>query len=175
LGLFAPTTVGQMVDGVGQAGQQTGSALAPNPLQSQPQPLQGAVFGGNIIGVGSKIKESSLRVYEGGDTCEKWEFISNPQQQVAIPGQQPVNPNAPLDPIVTMLHSDENRWMEFSASTKVRPIVWVKSLSHRHRPNTGWSVELSLGYRSINITGRCYQRIAPILKQFMTLLAESTI
>jgi len=30
------------------------------------------------------MKESSLRVYEGGDTYETWEFIWNPQTQVAI-------------------------------------------------------------------------------------------
>ncbi len=82
----------------GQTGQQASGALAPNPLESQPQPLQGAVIGGNIIGVGSKIKVSSLRVYQGGDTYEKWEFIWNPTQQVAIPGQGPANPNAPTGP-----------------------------------------------------------------------------
>ena len=80
----------------GQTGLQATGGLAPNPLASQPQPFQGAVIGGNIIGVGSKIKESSLRVYQGGDTYEKWEFIWNPMQQAAIPGQQaPANPNAP--------------------------------------------------------------------------------
>jgi hypothetical protein len=80
----------------GQSGQQTNSALAPNPLASQPQPLQGATIGGNIIGVGSKVKEPSLRVYEGGDTYEQWEFIWNPLLQVGgVPGQQGVNPNAP--------------------------------------------------------------------------------
>jgi type II secretory pathway pseudopilin PulG len=79
----------------GQTGQQASGALAPNAMESQPQPLQGAVLGGNIIGVGSKVKQSSLRVYQGGDTYEKWEFIWNPVQQVAIPGQGPANPNAP--------------------------------------------------------------------------------
>jgi type II secretory pathway pseudopilin PulG len=83
----------------GQTGQQASGALAPNPLASQPQPLQGSVIGGNIIGVGSKVKQSSLRIYQGGDTYEHWEFIWNPLQQVAIPGQQaPVNPNAPAVP-----------------------------------------------------------------------------
>ena len=79
----------------GQSGQQTNSALAPNPLASQPQPLQGSVIGGNLIGVGSKVKEPSLRIYLGGKTYEQWEFIWNPLQ-ITIPGQQaPVNPNAP--------------------------------------------------------------------------------
>jgi type II secretory pathway pseudopilin PulG len=86
-------------DAPGLSGQQTNSGMAPNPLQSQPQPMGGAVIGGNIIGVGSKIKKSSLRVYEGGDTYEQWEFIWNPAQQVAIPGQQAtVGPGAPSQP-----------------------------------------------------------------------------
>lgn len=83
----------------GPGGQQTGSGMAPNPLQAQPQPLGGAVIGGNIIGVGSKIKQSSLRIYEGGDTYEQWEFIWNQAQQIAIPGPQaPVGPVAPSQP-----------------------------------------------------------------------------
>jgi hypothetical protein len=61
----------------------------------QPQPLGGDVIGGNIIGVASKVKQDSLRVYEGGDTYELWEFIWNPMQQIAIPGQ---GPNAPTGP-----------------------------------------------------------------------------
>ncbi len=89
-----PGTPGQ----TGQTGQPANPASTPDPLASQPQPLQGAVIGGNIIGVGSKVKQSSLRLYEGGDTYEQWEFIYNPIQQVAIPGQGPVNPNAPPAP-----------------------------------------------------------------------------
>ena len=81
--------------GVGQTGQQTNAALAPNPLQSQPQPLDGSVIGGNIIGVGSKIKTPSIRVYEGGDTYQQWEFIWNPNPQLAIPGQNSANPVPP--------------------------------------------------------------------------------
>jgi hypothetical protein len=80
-------TPGGAAGTAGQGGQPTNSAQTPDPLQSQPQPLQGAVIGGNIIGVASKVKQSSLRVYDGGDTYELWEFIWNPQQQIAIPGQ----------------------------------------------------------------------------------------
>jgi hypothetical protein len=61
----------------------------------QPKPLEGAVIGGNIIGVASKVKQDSLRVYEGGDTYELWEFIFSPQQQIAIPGQGPSTPTGP--------------------------------------------------------------------------------
>lgn len=80
--------------GAGQLGQQTNPAAAANPLASQPQPLDGTVMGGNIIGVGSKIKKPSLRVYLGGDTYQQWEFIWNPTGQIAVPGQAPANPNA---------------------------------------------------------------------------------
>lgn len=73
----------------------TNPAAASNPLESQPQPLDGTILGGNIIGVGSKIKKSSIRVYLGGDTYQQWEFIWNPVGQMAPPGQQsPANPNA---------------------------------------------------------------------------------
>jgi hypothetical protein len=79
--------------GAGQPGQQTNNAPSPNPLESQPQPLEGAVMGGNIIGVGSKIKKPSLRVYLGGDTYQQWEFIWNPSAITVVPGQGTVNPN----------------------------------------------------------------------------------
>ena len=84
----------QMPGGTG-LGQQQSPASAANPLESQPQSLTGAILGGNIIGVGSKVKKPSLKVYMGGDTYEQWEFIADTTgQQVVIPGQTPVNPNA---------------------------------------------------------------------------------
>ena len=80
--------------GTGLAGQQANNATTANPLEAQPQPLAGDVMGGNIIGVGSKIKKPSLRIYFGGDTYQTWEFIWNPTGQIAMPGQTTVNPNA---------------------------------------------------------------------------------
>jgi len=73
-------------------------ATTPNPLESQPQSLTGAVMGGSIIGVGSKVKHSSLRVYQGGDSYDQWEFIWNPVNQIAIPGGPPQSPSAPVQP-----------------------------------------------------------------------------
>jgi type II secretory pathway pseudopilin PulG len=70
-------------------------ALAPNPLASQPQPLEGSVIGGNIIGVGSKIKEPSLRLYDGADVYDQWEFVWSAAPQIAIPGRQPAGPTPP--------------------------------------------------------------------------------
>jgi hypothetical protein len=91
-GIMVP---GAGVPGVGAPGQQnTNPAATANPLESQPQGLDGEVLGGNIIGVGSKIKKPSIRVYLGGDTYQQWEFIWNPVGQVAVPGQTGVNPNA---------------------------------------------------------------------------------
>jgi type II secretory pathway pseudopilin PulG len=106
-GPTGPGTKGaQGSTGPGEPGQQTNSAETPNPLESQPQPLEGDVIGGNIIGVGSKIKKPSFLVYMGGDTYQKWEFIWNPLQQGAIPAQAPVNPNA--NPTGTSNPGDSN-------------------------------------------------------------------
>ncbi len=81
--------------GTGVAGQQAGNpSSAANPLESQPQGFEGVVLGGNIIGVGSKIKQPSFKVYLGGDKYQLWEFIWNPTGQIAIPGAPPINPNA---------------------------------------------------------------------------------
>ena len=109
----AATTNMNQQPGTGQAGQPANPATAANPLESQPEPLQGAVLGGNIIGVGSKIKKPSFRIYLGGDTYEQWEFIWNPTGGLIgtpsnsnysgapgipnpnVPPQQP-NPQAPV-------------------------------------------------------------------------------
>ena len=80
--------------GAGAPGQQPNPATTANPLESQPQPFEGTVQGGNIIGVGSKIKKPSFRIYLGGDTYQQWEFIWNPTGLVALPVQAPANPNA---------------------------------------------------------------------------------
>ena len=84
------------VTAFGQTGQQT-TSQGFNAMGAQPQSLQGPVIGGNIIGIASKMKDSSLRVYQGGDTYETWEFVWNPQTQIAIPGQGtgPAAPGAP--------------------------------------------------------------------------------
>jgi type II secretory pathway pseudopilin PulG len=82
-------TPGATTPGTSQTNPQssTGSTLAPDSLAGQSQPLGGAVIGGNIIGVGSKIKKPSLRVYKTWATYQEWEFIWNPTLQGTIPGQ----------------------------------------------------------------------------------------
>jgi hypothetical protein len=74
-----------------------GSSSSSSGSDSQPQPLGGSVVGGNIIGVGSKIDKSSLRVYVGEDNYKNWEFIWNPLR-TAAPGQPPANVNGPAAP-----------------------------------------------------------------------------
>jgi len=59
--------------------------------------VTGPVFGGNLIGVASKIKKPSLRVYEQGVTYFQWEFIWDPTK-TAVPGATPVAPQAPGAP-----------------------------------------------------------------------------
>jgi type II secretory pathway pseudopilin PulG len=99
--LGTPGTGTNQQQGAGSAiqGLQANSANSANPLESQPQPLMGAALGGNIIGVGSKIKKPSLKVYMGGDTYQEWEFIANINgQQTGLPVQAPVNPNPNFTP-----------------------------------------------------------------------------
>lgn len=97
-----------------QPGQQGQAGLGQNSQNSmlsstQPAPLQAVdspVFGGSVIGVASKVKQSSVMVYQGGKTYFEWEFIWNPLMNGAggAPGQQipglnvPAQPGAALNP-----------------------------------------------------------------------------
>lgn len=78
--------------------QSSNPASKANPLESQAQPLQGTVMGGNIVGVGSKSKAHSLRVYDGADEYDQWEFVWSPTRQLAVPGQMPAGPASPPPP-----------------------------------------------------------------------------
>ena len=88
--LLQPVPTAQSIAIKKAAAQQAGANSA-NPLESQPQPLTGDVIGGNIIGVASKVKDASLRIYNGGDHYNLWEFIWTPG-----PGFQPNTPQNPL-------------------------------------------------------------------------------
>lgn len=59
--------------------------------------VTGPVFGGNLIGVASKIKKPSLRVYQQGVTYFQWEFIWDPTK-TAAPGTTPVGLQVPGTP-----------------------------------------------------------------------------
>jgi hypothetical protein len=54
--------------------QPAGSGPTPVPLQA----VDGPVLGASLIGVASKVKRTSLLVYQGKDTYFEWEFIWNP-------------------------------------------------------------------------------------------------
>jgi type II secretory pathway pseudopilin PulG len=94
-GMGAPGLPVVQVPGSGGSSSSSGSSSSGSMFDNQPQSLGGATMGGNIIGVGSKVDRSSLRVYLGAANYKDWEFIWNPLSLRAAPGQTPVNPNAP--------------------------------------------------------------------------------
>lgn len=51
-------------------------------------PVSGTVFGGQLIGVGSTVDKTSVRVYKGGTKYNEWEFIWNPIEEQARAIQQ---------------------------------------------------------------------------------------
>jgi hypothetical protein len=77
---------------------------------AQPAPVgnlaavDGPVFGGSVIGVAGKEKQTSIRVYQGGTTYFEWEFIWNPVLNAnlgvipAAPGQTPGPGGVPTAP-----------------------------------------------------------------------------
>jgi type II secretory pathway pseudopilin PulG len=84
----------QGAPGVAGTGGPSSSASSSSSGSSQPQPLGGSVVGGNIIGVGSKIDRTALKVYRGQNNYKNWEFIWNPLR-TAVPGQPPASVNPP--------------------------------------------------------------------------------
>ena len=82
---------------------------APNKAIEGASTVQGQVFGGNLIGVGSKVNRKSLKFYKGYGKYNEWEFIWDPvaeaglggapgvQQNLLPGGQNPQQP-APISP-----------------------------------------------------------------------------
>jgi hypothetical protein len=68
----------------------------------------GKIIGGNIIGVGSKIDKSSIRVYDGGSTYREWEFIYDPSKDRTAIGQPGMQIGAPAGPPGTNPTSNPN-------------------------------------------------------------------
>ncbi len=87
----------------------TGGETPPNPStadqeESSSNPAPGAptdtpvIIGGNIIGVGSKVAEHSVKVYEKAKNYRLFEFVWDPSKDViavGTPGVQVGTPNAP--------------------------------------------------------------------------------
>jgi hypothetical protein len=68
--------------GAGTSGTGTGvSQTTPGTLGSGP------IIGGNIIGVGSKVAKSSIKVYNGQQIYRDWEFLWDPTQDAIQQGQ----------------------------------------------------------------------------------------
>lgn len=80
----------------GKAPGQSGNTGTLSPLQSSAFGSDGTVFGGNIIGVASKINRPSIKVYESGTNYREWEFIYNPAKNLLTqPGSgNPIGGNA---------------------------------------------------------------------------------
>jgi type II secretory pathway pseudopilin PulG len=53
---------------------------------------QGQVFGGNLIGVGSKTDKRSIKFYKGYGKYKEWEFIWDPQAEAAAAAGVTLNP-----------------------------------------------------------------------------------
>jgi hypothetical protein len=93
--LFGQPTV---VAGPSQPSQSQSSQGIPSAAQPTPpgnfQAANGPLFGGSVIGVASKVKQASVRVYQGGTTYFEWEFIWNPMLGANL-GQIPGAPGVP--------------------------------------------------------------------------------
>jgi hypothetical protein len=55
-----------------------GGDASQNQDQQQPTFGSGQVFGGSLVGVSSKSKKPSIRIYQGGTNYSEWEFIWDP-------------------------------------------------------------------------------------------------
>jgi len=53
----------------------------------------GQVFGGNIVGVASKIKKPSIMIYEDGRSYIEWEFVWDPSKDAPVQIGQPQQGN----------------------------------------------------------------------------------
>jgi len=73
--LFGQPTA--MAPSQSQSNQGISSSAQPTAVGNL-QAVDGPVFGGSVIGVASKVKKASVRVYQGGTTYFEWEFIWNP-------------------------------------------------------------------------------------------------
>jgi len=76
----------------------------PPPSVAKTPGLEGRVFGGNIIGVASKMEQSSIRVYKGATNYREWEFIWDPTAEgmmIGPAGSRPTGPPGKAPPGAT--------------------------------------------------------------------------
>lgn len=73
-----------------------GKSQPPSPGGLQPAPPglpgQGPVFGGNIIGVASKVERPSIKVFNDRSIYREWEFIWDPTKDAIVVGQPGAQP-----------------------------------------------------------------------------------
>ncbi len=86
---------GQPPRPLGGGQPRTEAPATPPPSAAKSPGLEGKVFGGNIIGVASKIEQSSFRVYKGATTYKEWEFIWDPAADGMIVGPAGSRPQGP--------------------------------------------------------------------------------
>lgn len=68
---------------------------APPPSVAKMPGPEGRVYGGNIIGVASKIEKRSIRVYKGASNYNEWEFMWDPAADGMIIGPAGSRPAGP--------------------------------------------------------------------------------
>lgn len=79
----------QSPDAQGPEGEEV-TNVPPQPIAPPKKAIEGAtavegpVFGGNLIGIGSKVKKNSLKFYKGYGKYNEWEFIWDPLEDAAI-------------------------------------------------------------------------------------------
>jgi len=69
--------------------------LTPPPSVAKTPGPEGRVFGGNIIGVGSKMEQSSIRIYKGATNYKEWEFMWDPAAEGMMIGPAGSRPTVP--------------------------------------------------------------------------------
>jgi len=111
----APGAPGNATGATGTAtgAQGTDTSATGTDAQAVPPANTPTIMGGNIIGIGSKVNESSIMVYEKAHNYRLFEFIWDPSKDMGIgaapgtpigaptgaPGQNPINsPANPLNP-----------------------------------------------------------------------------
>ncbi len=72
--------------GTPQAGAQDATGPGTRDILNASRGISGPVVGGNIIGVGSKVAQQSIRVYNGAQTYREWEFLWDPTRDAQATG-----------------------------------------------------------------------------------------
>ena len=96
-GLGSPGTTGPAPSVPGLAGGLLAAGAGNGLISAQPTgAVDGPQFGGQLVGVGSKVDASGVRVYKGESNYKNWEFIWNPLEEQARAVQQGLGGNGAL-------------------------------------------------------------------------------